>query len=37
LQSSLSSTHGNDSPPLETVERGTRIQFKGLNMEESTG
>ena len=36
LESSLSSTHGNDSTPLKTVERGTRIQFKGLHMEEST-
>lgn len=36
LESSLSSTHGNDSTTLKTVERGTRIQFKGLHMEEST-
>lgn len=36
LESSLSSTRGNDSTPLKTVERGTRIQFKGLHMEEST-
>lgn len=36
LESSLSSTHGNDSTPLKGVERGTRIQFKGLHLEEST-
>ena len=36
LESSLSNTHGNDSTLLKTVERGTRIQFKGLHLEEST-
>ena len=35
-QSSQSDTSGNDVGSLKTAERGIQIQFKGLNLEEST-
>ena len=34
-QSSQSDIHGSDSATSNTAERGTQIQFKGLNLEES--
>ena len=35
-QSSQSDTRDNDTATLKPAERGTQIQFKGLNLEEST-